>query len=278
MNRVLLPTDFSDCSWSAIVYATSLYAGTETEFYLLHSTDIRAGSMSILSSKLNDTMYEQALRQLTEYKEQLLDIIDQDKQKVDLLIRKEELTDAIEYCVPRYKIDMVVMATQGTTKAKQLFFGGNTVHTLKALKSCPLLIVPSEYSFNEPKQIAFPTDYNRFYCNAELKPVRELASLYNSTIRVLHIQEEKALDTVQRYNLRSLKDYFRENKVQLHWMPDYDKKSEEINDFIEELGIDILVMLRYKHSLIEAIFNEPVIKKISFKPTIPFMVIPEFSD
>jgi hypothetical protein len=33
-------------------------------------------------------------------------------------------------------------------------------------------------------------------------------------------------------------------------------------------------MLSYKHSLIEKIIKEPVIKKIGLKPTIPFLVIP----
>ena len=50
---------------------------------------------------------------------------------------------------------------------------------------------------------------------------------------------------------------------------------EEINDFIEELGIDILAMVKYKHSFIEAIIKEPVIKKLGFQSKIPFLVIPE---
>ena len=84
-----------------------------------------------------------------------------------------------------------------------------------------------------------------------------MALLFDATIRVLHIQEEDSLDTVQKYNLRSLRDYFKDCKVQLHWMPDYDKKSEEIQDFIEDVGVEMLAMLRYK-------------------PIIPFMVIPEY--
>ena len=63
--------------------------------------------------------------------------------------------------------------------------------------------------------------------------------------------------------------------ISFHWMPDYAKKVNEINDFIEELKIDMLVMVNYKHSFIENIINEPVIKKIGFHPIIPFLVIPD---
>ena len=59
-----------------------------------------------------------------------------------------------------------------------------------------------------------------------------------------------------------------------HWMPKYTKKSETINDFIDELDINILVMVNYKHSIIYNLIHEPVIKNISFHPIIPFLVIP----
>ena len=59
-----------------------------------------------------------------------------------------------------------------------------------------------------------------------------------------------------------------------HIMPDYTKKAKEINVFIEDIKIDILVMVNYKHSLIDHIIKEPVIKKIGFHPKVPFLVIP----
>ena len=58
-------------------------------------------------------------------------------------------------------------------------------------------------------------------------------------------------------------------------MPDYSKKDEAIKDFIDELNINILVMINYKHSFIESLVKEPVIKKLGFQPTIPFLVIPD---
>ena len=60
-----------------------------------------------------------------------------------------------------------------------------------------------------------------------------------------------------------------------HWMPDFAKKAEAINVFIEELEINILAMINYKHSFIEKLVKEPVIKKLGFHPKVPFMVIPE---
>ena len=42
-----------------------------------------------------------------------------------------------------------------------------------------------------------------------------------------------------------------------------------------DLKINLLVLVNYKHSLIEKITKEPIIKKIGFHPIVPFLVIPE---
>ena len=143
--------------------------------------------MTNLTSKLAETLYEQALRQLTELKEQMLDIIDTDKQNIEIVIRREEFIDAVDYSVKKYNIDLVIMATKGATRARKIFFGSNTVHTIKAIKSCPVLIVPDEFTFEIPKEIAFPTDYSRFYAHDELRSIRDIGMRFDSTIRVLHI-------------------------------------------------------------------------------------------
>ena len=48
-----------------------------------------------------------------------------------------------------------------------------------------------------------------------------------------------------------------------------------VNQFQEKNKINLLVMIQNKHSFIEKLFIEPVIKKIGFHITIPFLVIPQ---
>ena len=141
--------------------------------------------------------------------------------------------------------------------------------------NCPVLAVPEEYDFVVPNQIAFPTDFNRFYSDKELKPLKQIADLYNSKIRIVHINEEEVLNDVQEYNLMMLQSFLNDYDYSLHWIPKYSNKTTEINDFIEELEINILAMINYKHSFIDKIINEPIIKKIGFHTNVPFLVISE---
>jgi hypothetical protein len=57
-------------------------------------------------------------------------------------------------------------------------------------------------------------------------------------------------------------------------MRDYDKVEVGIKDFLEIHHIDVLAMINYRHSILENLINEPVIKKIGFQPTIPFLIVP----
>jgi len=274
-TNILLPTDFSDNAWSAIVYALKLYANEKCTFYLLNSTLLKVAPMSNFSNRLLDTMQKKAKEELLELKEQAEVSNANTNHNFEIILSTENLVDAVKRAIKTHDIDCVVMGTKGASKVKEIFFGSNTVKILKKLKSCPVLVIPEEFDFVEPKQIAFPTDYNRFYGDKELQPLKKLANLFNTKIRVMHIEDEKKLSDIQEYNMGKLEEYLSRFEHSFHWMPNYAKKTIEIKDFIEELNIDILALINYKHSFIESIINEPVVKKIGFHPIVPFFVIPE---
>lgn len=273
MKNILLPTDFSDNAWSAVVYALKLYADVECKFFFLHSLKMKTSAISNISNKLLSAMADQARQDLLELKQLAITSDANANHEFDTVISADTLDAAIATSVNKHKIDLIIMGTKGATGTKEFFFGSNTVNIIKKIDACPLLLIPEEYDFKKPAQIAFPTDFNRFYGD-ELKPLKDLADIYNSKIRVLHINKEKNLSHTQDYNLAMLKAYLENHPHTFHWMPDYNKKANTILDFIEELNIDVLVMINYKHSLIETITHEPVIKNIGFHATVPFFVIP----
>ncbi len=273
MKNILLPTDFSDNAWCAAVYALKLYEKEECTFYFLHSYKMKTSAMSNLSNKLLRYMADNANQELLELKDMAERANDNLNHNFEILLSADAMDNAIDMAINKYNIDLVVMGTKGATGAKEIFMGSNTVKIIKHVKSCPILLVPNEFDFEEPKQITFPTDFNRFY-GEELLHLKELSKLYNSKIRILHINKEKNLSHQQDYNLAMLKAYLEDYPHTFHWMPDYTKKENAIQDFIEELNTEILVMVNYEHSFIESIINEPVIKKIGFHATIPFFVIP----
>ncbi|MBU2939767.1 universal stress protein [Lacinutrix sp. C3R15] len=274
-KNILLPTDFSDNAWSAITYALKLYENESCTFYFINSFKSGSGSMSSLSNKLSRVMKESANKDMQELKRKARIVDANEKHNFETILSSESLLEAIHTVTTTHKIDMVVMGTKGASKTKEIFFGSNTVNVLNKIKSCPVLAVPDGYSFVTPSQIAFPTDYNKQYTDKILSPIKALSALYHSKIRILHIEEEKELSETQNTNIKKLENDLSGFDCSFHWVPGYDQKTSVIVDFIKELEINILVLVNNKHSFIENIINEPVVKKIGFSPIIPFLVIPE---
>ncbi|WP_339754384.1 universal stress protein [uncultured Winogradskyella sp.] len=272
-HSILIPTDFSDNAWNAIVYALRLYANEECAFYFLHSWAVKSTMKSYITTHYMDDLKEDSLKELAELKDMAENANINANHSFEIILVKGKLKTAIESTVKKHNIDLVVMGTKGATGAKEIFFGSNTVDIIKKLMLCPILVVPEEFDFVEPKHVAFPTDFNRFY-GEELLPIKRLSELYDSKIRIVHISEKNNLTKIQDYNFAMLQVYLENHPHSFHWMPDYAKKTQEINDFNEELDIDILAMINYKHSFIEKIVNEPVVNKIGFHSKIPFLVIP----
>ena len=271
-KRILLPTDFSDNSWNAIVYALKLHENEFCKFYFLNSiyTEVPA-----IKNKSINTIRDKAFNELLELKDMAENSDGNANHKFDVILSSKDLNTAIVDAVSKYTIDIIIMGTKGATRTEEFLFGTNVVHLINNVHMCPVLVIPEDFDFVNPKQIAFSTDFNRFYSDQELDTLLKLADLYNSKIRIVHINVEEKLSDIQEYNLSVLKSYLKDYDHSFHWMPNYAHKCVEIKDFVSELDINLLAMVNYEHSFIENLVKEPVIKNISREPTVPFLVIPE---
>ncbi|WP_372756465.1 universal stress protein [Mariniflexile sp.] len=273
--NILIPTDFSDNAWNAVVYILKFYEEYVCTFYFLHSVKMAAPKTTLNSGKLTEVLSNTAKEELKDLKSLAETSNANDNHSFETVLSNDTLNSAIEFCVKKYNIDLVVMGTKGATGAKEVLFGSNTVNAIKKMRVCPVIIIPEEFDFVTPKQIAFPTNFNRAYNKIELNTLKSLALVHDSKIRVVHIEKSKELSAVQQNNVQNLKNALEEFEVSFHWMPHYTNLTEEINDFIEELKIDVLAMVNYKHSFIEDLMHEPVITKIGHRLKIPFLVIPD---
>lgn len=273
-HHILIPTDFSDNAWSAALYALKLYADVPCTFYFSHAwTFLNTGSRTCISPSYIDPIKDASKKQLTEVKNRAKKESTNPEHDFKSIYSEGSLTDSIQIAFKKHKINLIVMGTKGATGAKKLILGSNTVTVINKIRKCPLMLIPNNFEYITPKQIVFPTDFNRFY-GEELTHIKQLSDLHNSTIEILHINGKDDLSETQSSNVEMLKTYLEDYPHTFNWMPNQPKKADAITNFVKEHNIDILTMINYEHSFIENMINEPVIKKMGFKSSIPFMVIP----
>ncbi|MBO3098945.1 universal stress protein [Gelidibacter pelagius] len=275
-NNILIPTDFSANAWSAVVYALNLYAEQDCTFYFLNSISLaHADSRSYITAKYLETLTETSKNELNALKDRAAQLNSNAKHKFEVISTSEEITLAIKRAVKINNIDLVVTGTKGVTGVNRYFLGSNTVKIIQSLKSCPMIAIPNAYEFKVPKHIAFPTDFTRVYEAKELQALLNFADLHRAHIYVLHINLQSELNERQEANMRDLQAHLVNHQYTFHWMEKSGTKSDEINEFVADFNIDVLAMVNYRHSFVERVIKEPVIKKIGFQPIVPFLVIPE---
>lgn len=277
MKRILLPTDFSENAYNAISYAVQFYKDVECAFYILHTyTPATISSGNVLDSYSALKIYEIEKEAANSNLKALEETIDKEwhnskhtftsTSAFNLLI--PELIDFIS----KNAIDIVVMGSKGATGAKEVFLGSQTMYAIKKLK-CPVIAVPSNFKFETPKNILFPTDYKLEKSNRYLDLIRDVCKEHSSTLHFLNAYYHLPLEEEQKRMKVFLDAFFIDNAHEFHIGEDQDL-IEVIKTFEIENKINFLVMIHNKHSFFENLLFTPVINKMVYHTNVPFLVIP----
>lgn len=277
MKRILLPTDFSNNSFEAIDYALQIFKNKECTFYLMHTylppvynAEYLIGSPGLIG--LGNVMQETSMTQLEKLKNRLQKEYNNSKHGFVIHTAFNTLMNEVMETVESEGIDLVVMGTKGATGAEEILFGTNTVHVLKKA-NCPVLVIPPHFKYENPVEILFPTDFEIEYKKEIMAPLLDIAYEHGSEINVLHVSTGYELSEDQEKQKKGLEKML-EKKGIFHDVPSNDIINA-INAFQAKEKINLLVMVKNKHTFLERLFIEPIIKKISFHVTVPFMVIPQ---
>ena len=282
MTRILVPTDFSENAYGALLYATRLFKNQKCQFYILNTFEVKTPVLTgRMDTSKGETLYKKLSAKSKEGLAETCHSITRDTEdfnhSFEGLSVSKDLTETMKKTIINKNIDLVVMGTKGASGLASVFMGSNTVKTIQRIHDCPVLVIPDNYVYEKPEQIAFPTDFKRFYLENDLKPLIDIADLHDSYIRIFHINEEERFNEIQEHNYGMLKKQLDDFEHSIHWVAKGKQKTRLIQEFIEQLSIDMLVMVNYKHSLSENITHEPVIRRIGFHPSVPFLVIPDAS-
>lgn len=278
MKRILLPTDFSENSWNAITHAIKLFKDEECTFHLLNVyTPVvyrveyvigypeEFGLVDSVRNTSRKNLFKIVTRISSELKEN-------ENHKFKTHAKFDNLVSGIKQFLSKNTIDLIVMGTKGATGAKEVLFGSNTVHVFKEIK-CPILAIPSDFEFEKPHEILFPTDLEATYKHSELKILKQLVENNNARLNTMHVSTGYSLSELQERNKSKLESMFKHSAYLFH-----DLKSmnliDAINEFQIKHKINLLVMINNKHSFFENLFFKNTINQIGFHLNIPFLVIP----
>ncbi|SDS17472.1 Nucleotide-binding universal stress protein, UspA family [Formosa sp. Hel1_31_208] len=276
MRQILIPTDFSDNAMNAVKYALELFKYEKAEIYFLHTyQDEVYKEIELLNNDAIEPLIESCRSRSEEQLKSLLATVSgiwpNPRHRYHKISAYNALVDEIDLLSEGKNIDIIVMGTKGKTNDRSLTFGSNTLQVLKYV-SCPVLSIPANYDYTQPKHILFPTNYMIPYKRRELNLLCEMASPYRAVIDMVYISKSEKLSRRQEDNKDFLSHELCKNSLNYKTI---ESKSivNAIFTYIKENNIDMLVMVNSRHSFLEQMLFHSTIDEMSLHLDIPFLAL-----
>ena len=276
-KRILLPTDFSKNAWNAITYALELYKNEECDFYILNAFSTKAYDIdSIIVAKPGDQGYDTAAMDSRKGLEKTLKLLELHQTNSNHKFFKLNFfgspLDAVKDAIESKDIDLVVMGNKGETDAESILYGSNAIQIMEKSRNCPVLMIPENVDYSEPKEIVFPTSYKTHYKRRELQYLYEISKITNAKVKILHINKEDRLDERQKENKNLLEDCFDGLDYSFHWLNNVDINAG-LQNFVQSRGSDMVAIISKKHTFIERLFTRPMVEDLGYNSRVPVLVM-----
>lgn len=157
MNRILVPTDFSEQAENALKVAIKLSKKHKSEIYVLHSMEMPLHLATTDSGSLPESLFfiklaEKRFNDLRKnnYLEGVV---------LNEAIGHNEIYEDIEEACKKNNIDLIVMGSNGASGFKEMFVGSNTEKVVRTSK-IPVLVIKNNHPEFKIKDFVFATDFS----------------------------------------------------------------------------------------------------------------------
>ncbi|WP_419211957.1 universal stress protein [Maribacter sp. X9] len=284
MKNILVLTDFSTTAWNTTNYALHLFNEVRCTFYFLNTYTPEICSSRFMADTVQKLMAEKnpAVSSKKGLAATLRKIKINSKNPLHTyktISSFSLLVDEVKETVADFDIDFIFMGTHGCSANEDLYLGRNTIRILKAIKNCPVFVIPKQAEFKAPKNIAFLTDFTHSYETSELSTMVQLTKLLRTNLRVIGVRSQaQKMTEVQHFNRTMLEKKLEGIAHSFHNL----MSTESLNYSIQSLGhenrLDILMMSNGNHGFMDVFCWEFGSKRSSFYSRIPVLILPEVGD
>lgn len=274
MKKILFPTDFSDASKQAFVYALHLANELGAEIVTLHVYEMPVVDYMDVPAYLMEVYDTVELANFENYKgrvpvlHQIAEAQGLQNVPMQNVLLDGDLVGNILRLVKDDHIDFVVMGTKGATGAKETFLGTSTASVMTGTDAS-VLAVPDGSVFQPVRRIVFATRYEEDDFKA-LKKLLPIATAFGARIDCVCVCSDGFEPSeVVRADWELL---LKNENVDFHRIEGSDTE-EALLDFIGQNQTDILAILNHRRSFFESLFRTSLTRKLAFHSKIPVLAL-----
>jgi nucleotide-binding universal stress UspA family protein len=270
MKKIIVPVDFSSTAANAAEFAGNLCIFYGAELWLYHTFQMPASASEVAFPLFNVTEMQKAAEQDLELmKTSLLKKL-RSKIEVNTRVEMNILTEGLQELCGQLKPDLVVMGLSGKNALTQLIVGSNTIRITHELKY-PVLVVPPKAAFSPVLRIGFACDYLQIEQNTPVALLKKVVKDFNAELHILNVDlENKNFIPEMIDESIGIKPLFNDiNPV--YESIEAETVTEGLNKYAKKAGLDWIVVIPKKHTVLQKIFNRSHSKDFIFHTHMPVL-------
>lgn len=269
MKRILFPTDFSQASLNAYGFALDIASKMNAEIMTLHTYLPTVTQPEIQFPFTEEAVEMLNLEQYKEAAELMHKIATQERHEhipVSHTLSEGFPVESILKTAEENNCSAIVMGSRSTGLAALVM--GSTTTSVVQNAEIPVFVVPLEYDGHTPTKMGLCANLitiNTSYIDQAI----DLASLLGLPLTCFHIDTDHSPKLIGRID--SLKETYSPNvrfdAHKNHYVLD------GINEYVEDNGIDLLVMITRKYSFLHNLFMVSRTKRMALHSKVPVCIM-----
>jgi len=267
MRNLIATTDFSEVANNAVRYACRFALDIDAQITLLHSF--------VIPVTFSDTpMPIIPVDESRAVAEERMDAFAQELREEfpGLAIRSKIMYGDIVDCLREVYEEggvplLVIMGNSG--EGTPLWMGSNLMNALKRLK-ISVMGVPAGVTYAPVKNICLASDLKHVEQDLPVQQLKELTDVTGGALHVVHVNNRNT--PADEAGLMILLQRLAPLEPEFHEEANTDIEAG-ISDFVDRQGMDWLVLIPHKYSLLENLFHKSQTKAVARVSNIPVIAM-----
>ena len=274
MNKILVPTDFSEQAENALKVAAMLAKKHDAEIYLLHMLEIPMQEVDpgMMQADVPEVLF--FMKMAHQKFENLMDSDYLDDIIVHETVKSDISFAQIKDACKEFDIDLIVMGSHGASGLKEMFIGSNAEKVVRT-SDVPVLVIKNEHSTFEISDFVFASDFKND--NKETyKQAVKFAKAVGAKIHLLMVNTANNFITTQDANTR-VNDFISGQTFENYTITIQNDTSVEqgILNFSKDINADLIGISTHGRQGIAHFFNSSISEDLvnhANRPVITFKI------
>ena len=267
MEKILVPTDFSENAENALEYAIEVANILDATIHLVHAFKFtnKIGAFPAAQDEVRLETIEKLKALVKKHHPKLSN----PKNKIIYHITRKKPIEGLKYFIKKYHIDLVVMGTKGASGLKGAIWGSIASQLISKVNK-PIIAIPKGYNHAKLDKILLSIENTNFDDSKILLPLVTLAAKMKASITTFNLVKPLSIsDDGDDYETS---DLLLEISDDFHQSYEKDLKSSIMN-YINGHEIDMLCMIKKDRGFVSNMLHASKTKQVIFNCPVPMLVL-----